>query len=75
MLEVHSPNTGEQGRWHQSNRYHREDLDDLALVQTNKANRSIHQEVNLVKQECGVILKGVNVAQNLTRFFLLLILE
>ena len=53
-LEVHAINAGDQGWWQQGHAGHRENFDDLVLVDIDKTDGGIHQEVDLVEQEGSV---------------------
>src|ERR1700712_4932002 len=66
-LEVHAIDAGDQRRRQEGDRGHREDLDDLVLVDVDEADRGIHQEVDLVEQEGSVAVERLDVAQDLPR--------
>ena len=54
VLKVHAVQAGNE-RWRQqSHAGHREDLDDLVLVDVDETDGGVHQEVDLFKQELGV---------------------
>ena len=67
VLKVHAVDAGNQRRWQQSHARHREDLDDLVLVDVDETDRGVHQEVDLVEQEGGVRVERIDVAQDLAR--------
>ena len=75
VLEVHAVNARNQSGWQQSDAGHREDLDDLVLVDVDETDCRVHQEVDLVEQKRGVVVERLDVAQDLTRLFELLCVE
>ena len=50
-LEVHPVDAGDQRRRQHRDRSHREDLDDLVLVDVDETDGGVHQEVDLAEEE------------------------
>jgi hypothetical protein len=74
-LKVHAVHAGDQRGRQQRHAGHREDLDDLVLVDVDETDRGVHQEVDLVEQEGRVAVQRFDVAQDLARFLELLGIE
>ena len=74
-MKVHAVNAGDQCGWQQGHAGHRENFDDLVLIDIDEAHGGIHQKVDLVKQKSGVAVQRLDVAQNLTRFLKLFGIE
>ncbi len=71
-LEVHPVHARDERGRQQRDARHREDLDDLVLVDVDEADRGVHQEVDLVEQERRVVVQRLDVAQDLPRILELL---
>ena len=62
-LEVHAIDRGEQGRRQEDHRHHREQLDDVVLLDGHEAEGRVEKELHLARQERGVFLDRLHVAQ------------
>ena len=54
-MKIHAVDGGEQCWWQEHHRCHREDLDDVVLLDVDHAEGRVQQEDDLVRQEGNVI--------------------
>src|SRR5699024_5644340 len=68
-IEVHAVDTGDHGRRQKNHGGNGKDLDDLALLEVDKTDRGIHEEVDLVEQKRDVTHQRVHIGQDIARHF------
>ena len=63
-IEVHTVHTGNQSRWQEYHIHHREDLDDLVLLDVNKTEESILQVVETIETKTRVFEQRIDILDN-----------